>query len=83
MMLFRNAVLLVSDYSTTDGLLTTNLQYPTCPILHMASVGSREGEKDLYTKSKQNDLVYNFVLKVFLNNYLNTCLNNLLKGALC
>lgn len=54
-----------------DGLLNTKTQYPICPILYMASVGSREGETDSNTKQKQNNLVYNFLLKLFLNNYLN------------
>lgn len=45
-----NEILLVSDHNTVGGLLSTNPWYPMCPILHMASVGSRGEETDSYTK---------------------------------
>ena len=40
-------VLLVLDHNTMGDLLN---QHSKCAILHMASVGSREGETDPYTR---------------------------------
>lgn len=64
------------------GLLNTPLQYSMCPRLQMASSGGR-GVKEIYTLNKSRMIWYITLYLSFLDNYLNTHLNNLFKSVFC